>query len=148
MQLQLKIYHDQNGGWLFRGLPQQPVCRFEDLAEGLECAKQECLSAPALIELYMDGLYAVIHQDRGWPHQLCRPQSRPRISCRYEGARQRWHKLTRATNEIAVQSEFRLVWDAVCRMTRRRESALATWRKRMQALVVRRTANRLLRRIA
>lgn len=74
MDLRLQIHHcDRAGTWSINGLPRQAVARFDHLAEGLEYAKRECASAPAVIELFIDGLYAVVYQERGWPHQLCRP---------------------------------------------------------------------------
>ena len=73
MQLRLQVRRDPDGSWLLSGLPQHPACRFQDLSEGLEFAKRECAAAPALIELYVDGFYAAVSQEGGWPHQLCRP---------------------------------------------------------------------------
>jgi hypothetical protein len=73
MDLRLQIRHcDQAGIWSIKGLPGQSVAGFENLSEGLEYAKRECASAPAVIELFVDGLYLVVYQKRGWPHQLCR----------------------------------------------------------------------------
>ena len=86
MQLSLEIYRDQDGGWLFKGLPNSPVRRFQGLSEGLEWAERECSSAPALIELHIDGFYAVVHQEQGWPHKLCRPASGSHAPIQPEGA--------------------------------------------------------------
>lgn len=74
MDLRLQIHHrDPVGTWSITGLPGQSVAEFEDLSEGLEYAKRRCASAPAVIELFVDGLYLVVYQEQGWPHQLCRP---------------------------------------------------------------------------
>ena len=73
MDLRLQIHHrDPVGIWSIKGLPGQSVVEFEGLSEGLEYAKRECASVPAVIELFVDGLYLVVYQKRGWPHQLCR----------------------------------------------------------------------------
>jgi hypothetical protein len=73
MQLSLTFRYDGDG-WLIRGLPRDPVGRFDDLAEALDYAKHECAAEPANIELFVDGLYIVtVVQERGWPRQLCRP---------------------------------------------------------------------------
>jgi hypothetical protein len=73
MDLNLQIRHcDQTGIWSIKGLPGQSVARFENLSEGLEYAKRECTSAPAVIELFVDGLYLVVYQKSGWPLQFCR----------------------------------------------------------------------------
>ena len=73
MLLHLKIYQERDDCWLFMGLPGQPVRHFKRLPEGLETAKRECFAAPAVIELYVDGLYIGARQKSGWPHELCRP---------------------------------------------------------------------------
>jgi len=73
MDLRLQVYRDPVGTWSIKGLPAQSVAEFEDLSEGLEYAKRGCASAPAVIELFIDGLYLVVYQEKGWPHQLCRP---------------------------------------------------------------------------
>ena len=114
MQLHLKIYH-KDGAWLFRGLPQHPVRWFEDLADGLECAKRACSSEPALLELYMDGVYAVVHQERGWPHKLCRPKSSVGPLAKYEGARNRCLQLVHVADRLRCKVHYRVIWDAVCR---------------------------------
>jgi hypothetical protein len=74
MDLRLQIHHrDPVGTWSITGLPGQSVAGFEDLSEGLEYARRQCASAPATIELFVDGLYLVVYQERGWSHQICRP---------------------------------------------------------------------------
>ncbi len=37
-----RIFRHDNGGWLIRGLPRDPVDRFAELDAGLEFAKQQC----------------------------------------------------------------------------------------------------------
>jgi hypothetical protein len=88
MQLSLTFRYDGDG-WLIRGLPRDPVGRFDDLAEALDYAKHKCAAEPANIELFVDGLYIVtVVQERGWPHQLCRPaKSEVMIPARAGGLR-------------------------------------------------------------
>jgi hypothetical protein len=52
------------------GLSPVPVSHLPNLSATLEYARKECAAAPATIELLVDGLYVVIHQERGWPRQL------------------------------------------------------------------------------
>jgi hypothetical protein len=73
MSLCIEIYHEPDGQWLFEGVPGYPPRLFADLAAGLEWAERAVSSAPAQIELYIDGVYAVVHQEKGWPRKLCRP---------------------------------------------------------------------------
>jgi hypothetical protein len=73
MQLHLTFRYDGKD-WQIRGLPRNPARRFEDLAEALDYAKDECGAEPAEIEFFVDGSYIVTaFQQRGWPRQLCRP---------------------------------------------------------------------------
>ena len=73
MQFHLTFRNDGQG-WLVRGLPRDPACRFAELFEALDHAKHECAAEPATIELFVDGRYIVTSvQERGWPRPLCRP---------------------------------------------------------------------------
>jgi hypothetical protein len=72
MQLHLTFRYDGKD-WQIRGLPRNSARRFEDLAEALDYAKNECAAEPAYIELFVDGSYMVtVVQQRGWPLQRCR----------------------------------------------------------------------------
>jgi hypothetical protein len=44
------------------------------MSTSLEYARSECRAAPATIELFVEGLYVVIHQERGWPRQIVRSE--------------------------------------------------------------------------
>ena len=50
------------------GLSPPPVAHLPSLSASLDYARGECAAAPATIELLIDGFYAVIHQENGWPH--------------------------------------------------------------------------------
>jgi hypothetical protein len=71
MPLRLKVSREHDGEWLFEGLPDQPVCRFRDLSEGLAWAEHECSAAPAQIEIWIDGFYIFVEQKRGWLGKVC-----------------------------------------------------------------------------
>src|SRR5438105_3522707 len=75
MSLQLKICRDLWGTWSVHGLSPVPVSHLPSLSATLDYARKECAAAPATIELLIDGLYVVIHQERGWPRQLLAPES-------------------------------------------------------------------------
>ena len=70
MSLRLKICRDTRGTWNMRGLPQHPLAQFPSLSASLDYARRECAAAPATIELVIDGFYAVVHQEGGWPRRL------------------------------------------------------------------------------
>jgi hypothetical protein len=70
MSLHLQIVHDPAGTWSVRGLPKHPIAHLASLADSIDYARRECAEAPATIELMVDGFYAVIHQEFGWPRQL------------------------------------------------------------------------------
>jgi hypothetical protein len=67
MSLSLQIVHDPSGTWSLHGLPGRPVARLDSLAATIDYARRQCAATPATIELIVDGAYAVIHQERGWP---------------------------------------------------------------------------------
>jgi hypothetical protein len=73
MGLCLQIVHDKAGTWSVHGLPKHPVAYLASLADSVDYARRECAEAPATIELMVDGFYAVIHQELGWPRQLVAP---------------------------------------------------------------------------
>jgi hypothetical protein len=109
MDLHLQIYRDPVGIWSIEGLPAPSVAGFEDLSEGLEYAKRECAAAPAVIELFIDGLYLVVYQEKGWPRQLCRPagnwSTRVRRTAKFV---QIGNGLRRCAESVAVWHPFSL----------------------------------------
>jgi hypothetical protein len=70
MSLRIKIYHDVGGSWSVHGPSPVPVSDLPSLSASLDYARQACDAAPATIELYVDGMYIVAHQERGWPKAL------------------------------------------------------------------------------
>ena len=48
-----------------------PVC--PSLSASVDYARQACNAASATIELYIDGMYIVAHQESGWPKTLVCP---------------------------------------------------------------------------
>jgi hypothetical protein len=75
MSFQLKIWHDLCGTWSVYGLSPVPVSHLPSLSVCLDYARKECAAAPATIELLIDGLYVVVHQEHGWPRQLIAPET-------------------------------------------------------------------------
>jgi hypothetical protein len=80
MSLQIKIRRDGWGTWSVHGLSSVPVSDLPSLSASIDYARDACNAAPATIELYVDGMYIVAHQERGWPKALvasergrCRP---------------------------------------------------------------------------
>ena len=70
MSLCLQIAREPAGIWSVHGLTNRPVARLPSLAACIDYARRECAEAPATIEFMIDGLYAVVHQQEGWPRQL------------------------------------------------------------------------------
>ena len=70
MSLQLKICSDGRGSWSVHGLSPLPVKHLPSLSASIDYARKECAAAPATIELFIDELYAVVHQERGWRRRL------------------------------------------------------------------------------
>ena len=77
ISLYLQIVHDPAGTWSVRGLPRHPVAHLASLTESIDYARRECGEAPATIELMVNGFYAVIHQELGWPRRLVAPGDAP-----------------------------------------------------------------------
>lgn len=75
MSLRLKICRDIWGSWSVHGLSALPTSHLPSLSASIEYARKACDAAPATIELVVDGMYIVIYQDRGWPHQLVGAQT-------------------------------------------------------------------------
>ena len=70
MSLRIKICRDVGGTWSVHGPSPVPVSDFPSLSASIDYARQACNAAPATIELYVDGMYIVAHQERGWPKAL------------------------------------------------------------------------------
>ena len=70
MSLHIKICRDVSGSWSVHGASPVPVSDLPSLSASIDYARQACNAAPATIELYVDGLYIVAHQERGWPKAL------------------------------------------------------------------------------
>ena len=76
MSLRIKICRDVGGTWSVHGLSPVPVSDFPSLSASIDYARQACNAAPATIELYVDGMYIVAHQERGWPKALVASETR------------------------------------------------------------------------
>ena len=70
MSLCIKICRDVGGTWSVHGPSPVPVSNLPSLSASIDYARQACNAAPATIELYVDGMYIVAHQERGWPKAL------------------------------------------------------------------------------
>jgi hypothetical protein len=70
MSYRLQIVHEPTGEWSLHGLPGSPVVQLDSLSASFDFARRGCGAAPATIELMVDGFYAVIHQEFGWPRRL------------------------------------------------------------------------------
>ena len=74
MSLRIKICRDVGGTWSVHGASPVPVSDLPSLSASIDYARQACDAAPATIELYVDGMYIVAHQERGWPKALVNPE--------------------------------------------------------------------------
>ena len=74
MSLRIKICRDVGGSWSVHGPSPVPVSDLPSLSASIDYARQACDAAPATIELYVDGMYIVAHQERGWPKALVTPE--------------------------------------------------------------------------
>ena len=70
MCLRIEICRDAAGTWSVHGPSLVPVSDLPSLSASIDYARQACNAAPATIELYVDGMYIVAHQERGWPKAL------------------------------------------------------------------------------
>ena len=68
--LRIKICQDAWGTWSVHGLSPVPVPNLRSLSASIDYAREACNAAPATIELYVDGMYIVAHQECGWPKAL------------------------------------------------------------------------------
>ncbi|MGC1885819.1 MAG: hypothetical protein WA709_06945 [Stellaceae bacterium] len=97
MSLRIKIYRDVWGSWSVHGPSPVPVSDLPSLSASIDYARQACNAAPATIELYVDGMYIVAHQERGWPKALVNPDtgaSRPVPAVPEPGRAALWSRLT------------------------------------------------------
>jgi hypothetical protein len=75
MGLRLTICHNLSGTWSVHGLSPLPVSHLPSLSASLDYARDECGASPATIELVIDGFYAVVYQENGWPRRLVAPET-------------------------------------------------------------------------
>jgi hypothetical protein len=77
MSLCLQICRDVWGTWCVHGLSPLPVAHLPSLSASLDYARRECRAAPATIELQIDGFYAVVYQEEGWPRRVLAHEAEP-----------------------------------------------------------------------
>jgi hypothetical protein len=66
----IKICQDTEGTWSVYGTSPEQVSGLPSLSASIDYARKACNAAPATIELYIDGMYIVAHQESGWPKAL------------------------------------------------------------------------------
>jgi hypothetical protein len=62
---------DARGVWTLTGTTAAKPAHFCDLAAAMELARKDARGEEADIELWAEGLYMFVHQEKGWPHRLC-----------------------------------------------------------------------------
>ena len=62
---------DARGVWTLTGTAAQKPKHFCDLVAAMELAHQDARGEEVDIELWAEGLYMFVHQEKGWPHVLC-----------------------------------------------------------------------------
>src|SRR5204863_374870 len=82
MDLRIKICRDVWGTWSVDGASFPTVSNLPSLSASIDYARQACNAAPATIELYVDGMYIVAHQERGWPDTRATPPKNSPIPSR------------------------------------------------------------------
>lgn len=70
MSSRIKICQDFGGTWSVYGTSPAQVSGLPSLSASLDYACKACNAAPTTIELYIDGMYMVAHQESGWPKSL------------------------------------------------------------------------------
>jgi len=111
MSLRLEICRDDDGTWSVHGLSPRPVMDFPSLSASLDYARRQCGAAPATIELRIDGFYAVVHQENGWPQRITAPQeSRPRRISSKTGLRARPVAVNYSDATSVARSRSRSSW--------------------------------------
>ena len=73
MSSRIKICRDFEGTWSVYGTSPEQVFGLPSLSASIDYARKACNAAPATIELYIDGMYIVAHQESGWPKALVSP---------------------------------------------------------------------------
>ena len=73
MSSRIKICRDFEGTWTVYGTSPEQVSGLPSLSASIDYARKACSAAPATIELYIDGMYIVAHQESGWPKALVSP---------------------------------------------------------------------------
>jgi hypothetical protein len=97
MSLQIKICREVGGSWSVHGPSLVPVSDLPSLSASIDYARQACNAAPATIELYVDGMYIVAHQERGWPKALVSSEiarNRPVLAAPDPARAAPWSRLT------------------------------------------------------
>ena len=59
------------GAWALIGVLSDECVEFEDLPTALSFARADAEADESDIELWIEGLYIFVHQDKGWPHPIC-----------------------------------------------------------------------------
>jgi hypothetical protein len=62
---------DARGVWTLTGTVGKKPTQFCNLPAALEFARKDAGGEEADIELWAEGLYMFVHQEKGWPHCLC-----------------------------------------------------------------------------
>ena len=96
MSSRIKICRDFEGTWNVYGTSPEHVSGLPSLSASVDYARQACNAAPATIELYIDGMYIVAHQESGWPKTLVCPAGGQNPSVgkrRVVGERSTWTRL-------------------------------------------------------
>jgi hypothetical protein len=115
MSLRLRICRDICGTWSVHGLSPLPVAHLPSLSASLDYARRECAAAPATIELLIDGFYAVVHQEEGWPRPPLTLKARgPRLVDRGTGTGGRavTMRYSDATSVARSRSSWFINWRA------------------------------------
>jgi hypothetical protein len=97
MSLRIKICRDVEGTWSVQGASPVAVSDLPSLSASLDYAREACNAAPATIELYVDGMYIVAHQECGWPKALVSSEiarSRPVPAAPDPASAAPWSRLT------------------------------------------------------
>ena len=66
----ISVGYDDRFTWLLAGDAIGATRTFSSLPDAIACARELTNAAEALIELRIDGFYACVHQEYGWPHPI------------------------------------------------------------------------------
>jgi hypothetical protein len=53
---------------------------FPTLPAALDYAREASDAEPSTIEIWVDGFYICVHEEQGWPRQICPPEARSRLT--------------------------------------------------------------------